>query len=103
MIKRIFLLLFFVLVISQFLRPDKNQGSYDSIATFEAAAEAPVEVKTILQSNCYDCHSNTTRYPWFMEVSPLLRIGCPIRLMREKNILMYQNGTPIQTNKKIIS
>ncbi len=71
MIKRIFLLLFFVLVISQFLRPDKNQGSYDSIATFEAAAEAPVEVKTILQSNCYDCHSNTTRYPWFMEVSPI--------------------------------
>ncbi len=71
MIKRVFLLLFFVLVISQFLRPVKNQGSYDSITTFEATAEVSNEVKTILQNKCYDCHTNSTRYPWYMEVSPI--------------------------------
>lgn len=71
MIKRIFLLLLMVLVISQFLRPTKNEASYDSIATFEAATTVSAEVKLILQNQCYDCHSNVTRYPWYMEVSPV--------------------------------
>ncbi len=71
MLKNIFILLLLVLVISQFLRPDKNEASYDSIATFEEQAMVPQEVKTILQAQCYDCHSNVTRYPWYMEVSPI--------------------------------
>ncbi len=70
-IKNIFIVLLLVLVITQFLRPEKNEASYDSIASFEEATAVPAEVKTILQNKCYDCHSNTTRYPWFMEVSPV--------------------------------
>ncbi|GAA4272367.1 heme-binding domain-containing protein [Aquimarina gracilis] len=70
-IKNIFIVLLLVLIVTQFLRPEKNRGSYDTIASFEEATAMPEEVKTILQNNCYDCHSNTTRYPWFMEVSPV--------------------------------
>ncbi len=70
-IKNIFIVLLLVLVITQFLRPEKNEGSYDSIASFEEATGVSAEVKTILQNNCYDCHSNTTRYPWYMQVSPV--------------------------------
>ncbi len=71
MIKRILFLVVLVFVISQFLRPDKNEGSYDSIATFEEITKVTPEVKSILQTQCYDCHSNTTRYPWYMQVSPV--------------------------------
>ncbi len=71
MIKRFFLLLLLALVVSQFLRPNKNEASYETITSFETATVVPDNVRTILQNNCYDCHSNSTRYPWYMEVSPV--------------------------------
>ncbi len=70
-IKNIFIVLFLFLVITQFLRPEKNEASYTSITTFEEQASVTPEIQSILQNKCYDCHSNTTQYPWFMEISPI--------------------------------
>lgn len=36
-----------------------------------ANVEAPAEVKTILQTSCYDCHSNQTRWPWYSRIAPI--------------------------------
>ncbi len=71
MFKNLLFLLVLVLVISQFLRPDKNESSYLSITNFEESVGVTGEVKTILENNCYDCHSTFTRYPWYMQVSPI--------------------------------
>jgi len=71
MFKNLLFLLLLVLVISQFLRPDKNESSYLSITNFEESVGVTGEVKTILENNCYDCHSTFTRYPWYMQVSPI--------------------------------
>ncbi len=30
----------------------------------------PDEVRTILQTSCYDCHSNETRWPWYSRIAP---------------------------------
>jgi hypothetical protein len=30
----------------------------------------PAEVHAILQRSCYDCHSNTTVWPWYSRVAP---------------------------------
>lgn len=30
-----------------------------------------VEVKSILDKACMDCHSNETKYPWYAEVTPI--------------------------------
>jgi len=30
---------------------------------------APVEVKSILERSCYDCHSNQTVCPWYSHVA----------------------------------
>ncbi len=70
-IKNLFIVLLLVLVITQFLRPEKNEASYTSITTFEDLASVTPDIQSILQNQCYDCHSNTTRYPWYMEVSPV--------------------------------
>ncbi|MEW7290735.1 heme-binding domain-containing protein [Aquimarina sp. 2304DJ70-9] len=70
-IKNFFIVLLLVLVISQFLRPEKNEGSYDSITAFEETTRVSSEVKTILENNCYDCHTNSTRYPLHTEISPI--------------------------------
>jgi len=32
---------------------------------------APNEVRDVLQRSCYDCHSNTTVWPWYSYVAPI--------------------------------
>jgi len=58
------------LVVIQFIRPDKNNSGYESIVNFENETAPSVEVATILKTNCYDCHSNQTQYPWYAEIAP---------------------------------
>lgn len=31
----------------------------------------PVEVREVLETSCYDCHSNLTRWPWYSRVAPV--------------------------------
>lgn len=103
MIKRILFLLVLIFLISQFLRPTKNEASYDSIATFEAATMVSTEVKTILQNQCYDCHSNVTRYPWYMEVSPISHwMAYHIKEGKEHfNVSDWESYTDKQKNHKL--
>lgn len=55
----------------QFIRPDKNEGGYDSVAFFEKETQPTAQLKRILKENCYDCHSNQTEYPWYSEIAPV--------------------------------
>ena len=58
------------LVIMQFIRPDKNEAGYESVNIFETETRPSLTVAGILKENCYDCHSDHTRYPWYSEVAP---------------------------------
>ncbi|WP_378185178.1 heme-binding domain-containing protein [Aquimarina sp. W85] len=69
--KSIVLLLIAVLLIMQFIRPEKNELGYESIVSFEKETQPSDKVKSILRNNCYDCHSNQTRYPWYAEIAPV--------------------------------
>ena len=33
--------------------------------------QAPPQVKALLKTSCYDCHSNETKWPWYSYVAPL--------------------------------
>jgi len=33
--------------------------------------QAPDNVKQILKRSCYDCHSNTTHFPWYSSIAPV--------------------------------
>ncbi len=59
-----------ILLVLQFIRSEKNEQGYKSIANFEEETQPSVAVKKILESKCYDCHSNHTVYPWYAEVAP---------------------------------
>ena len=66
-------LLFAALMIIQFFSPEKNTRP-DNAATdnsIEKVLAVPSEVQSILQTSCYDCHSNDTEYPWYAEVQPV--------------------------------
>lgn len=57
-------------VIMQFIRPEKNDAGYESVAFFEAETKPSAEMATILKTHCYDCHSDHTVYPWYAEIAP---------------------------------
>ncbi len=69
MIKKILIALAIVLVLIQFVRPEKNLSG-DNTYAIETKYNVPPEVATLLEGACNDCHSNTTRYPWYANVQP---------------------------------
>lgn len=71
-LKIIALLLAVVVVIVQFIRPEKNTASPQGTSNdISASFNVPGEIATTLRTSCYDCHSNETRYPWYAEVQPV--------------------------------
>lgn len=57
------------LLLLQLIRPDLN-------ASFQANGDLlqfhPANTSTVhlLQTACYDCHSNFTQYPWYAQIAP---------------------------------
>ncbi len=71
MVKKILIFLLIVLVGMQFYRPEKNNAEYRDVAAFEKETQTSKSIVAILESKCYDCHSNKTEYPWYAEVAPI--------------------------------
>lgn len=71
MVKKILLALLVVLIIIQFFKPVKNQALVEQPLAIEKAYTVPVNVGAILQNSCNDCHSNTTKYPWYANLQPV--------------------------------
>ena len=70
-LKFIGLLLLLVFVVMQFIRPDKNKGGTEGITAFKKETNPSEDVFMILKQNCFDCHSDSTKYPWYAEVAPI--------------------------------
>jgi Haem-binding domain len=68
--KKIFLAVLSLLIIIQFIRPAKNISD-DRTWDISTKYYVPVQVSSILQAACKDCHSNKTDYPWYAEVQPM--------------------------------
>lgn len=60
------------LLLIQFIRPEKNStNNKNYVLAFEQETQPSAQVKAILSSTCYDCHSNNTQYPWYNNISPV--------------------------------
>ena len=57
-------------VVIQFFRPAENTGGNKDNHISKVAAVSP-RVARLLDNSCNDCHSNTTRYPWYSYVQPV--------------------------------
>lgn len=69
-VKKILIGLLLILIIAQAFRPAKNISG-DKMKDISVTYMVPEDVKTILAKACNDCHSNSTRYPWYSEVQPV--------------------------------
>ncbi|HEY9221166.1 MAG TPA: heme-binding domain-containing protein [Lutibacter sp.] len=68
--KKVLLGFLVVLILIQFIRPEKNE-SKNEMNAMSTVMEIPVEVTKIIQTSCADCHSNSTNYPWYSEIAPV--------------------------------
>ena len=71
MIRKILIVLLVALVAIQFIRPARNSGLSASPTDITHTVYVPDTVLHILQSSCYDCHSNHTEYPWYANINPV--------------------------------
>jgi hypothetical protein len=71
-LRYLLLMLLFGFIVIQFFPPARNQsGDVISSEDVTMLYSMPDEVRTILKNSCYDCHSNTTRYPWYVKIQPV--------------------------------
>jgi hypothetical protein len=68
--KTILTVIVIAFVAIQFIRPDRNINSQLSASDISGVLSMPDSVKVILQNACYDCHSNNTKYPWYVNIQP---------------------------------
>ena len=69
-IKPVLLGLLAIFLLSQLIRPAKNQSN-DQANDVSKKSPVPDSVQAILKVACNDCHSNATVYPWYAEVQPV--------------------------------
>ena len=71
-VKIVLLVLLVVFALIQFIRPAKNRSTGEELTTDITRIYAiPNDVQTILKNACYDCHSNNTQYPWYVNIQPV--------------------------------
>ena len=71
MLKKILIGFLVVFVILQFIRPARNESATPSANDISTAYNVPENVQVVLKKACYDCHSNNTHYPWYINIQPV--------------------------------
>lgn len=70
-IKKILLATLFLLIVIQFIQPARNKSGRLLSTDISKVVSLPQDVQTILETACYDCHSNNTNYPWYTNIQPV--------------------------------
>lgn len=60
-----------LLALAQFKRINKTNPPAVQANDFLHLTMAPQDIAALIQNGCYDCHGNTTEYPWYTNVAPL--------------------------------
>lgn len=69
--KKILLGVLVLLIVIQFIRPARNINGQVLATDISKLYNIPQNVQASLKTACYDCHSNNTRYPWYMNIQPV--------------------------------
>lgn len=69
--KKIFIGIIILLVAIQLIHPKQNKTTEAQPNDIGIAYSTPDDVNVILRKACYDCHSNSTNYPWYASIQPI--------------------------------
>ncbi|ATP55601.1 cytochrome C [Pedobacter ginsengisoli] len=70
-IKKILLGLLVIFILIQFVQPARNKSRQVMPNDISKIVSVPSDVQGILKKACYDCHSNNTEYPWYVNMQPM--------------------------------
>src|SRR5450432_4287705 len=71
MIRKLLIVMLVIFAGMQFIRPARNNGAADTDGDIKHYVRVPDTVMNILKTSCYDCHSNHTVYPWYVNINPV--------------------------------
>ena len=71
MLRKLLVFLLVMLVIIQLFHPARNRSQGIQSNNISEVYPVPVNVKSILDKACADCHSNNTNYPWYSKIQPV--------------------------------
>lgn len=60
-----------ILIAIQFIRPSRNKSETLSANDISHKYTVSSYMQTTLQTACFDCHSNNTKYPWYTNIQPV--------------------------------
>ncbi len=71
-IKVLLTVILVIFILIQFYpRPKKNESNLISSNNISFVHAVPAAVQEVLKTSCYDCHSNSTVYPWYFKIQPV--------------------------------
>lgn len=69
--KRILYIVLAIVLVAQFFQPDRSAPPIDPANDMLVMTGAPDDIKAMVHSACYDCHSDRSTYPWYSYVTPV--------------------------------
>ncbi len=69
--KRITIIGLILVILIQFIPSRIDELESDPQSDFINAESIPEEMAHILKNSCYDCHSASTRLPWYSKIAPV--------------------------------
>ncbi len=69
--KKILLAALVVFIIIQFIQPGRNTSKQVLLTDITNIYTVPDSVQHVLEIACYDCHSDNTKYPFYVHVQPI--------------------------------
>jgi hypothetical protein len=60
-----------VFVLIQAIRPSRTNPPVITSRALQAHVDVPPEVLSVLKRSCYDCHSNSSVWPWYSNIAPV--------------------------------
>jgi hypothetical protein len=63
------IVVFFALI--QIIRPARTNPPVIPSRSLQAHVDVPPDVLSVMKRSCYDCHSNSTVWPWYSNVAPV--------------------------------
>lgn len=92
-IRKILLGLLIAFLVIQFIQPPHNVSAKVSSKDITKTLEVPDKILDVLKNSCYDCHSDNTRYPWYVYVQPMGWVMAKHIRIGKENLNFSQFGT----------
>jgi hypothetical protein len=101
--KRVMIGVAVLLVAIQFIRPEKPHAEEHLKKNIRAFVKMEDTIYKTLIRSCGDCHSNTTKWPWYSEIAPFSWVvtGDVENGRRHLNFSEWGNYTPKKMSKKL--